>query len=176
MRKKYQSAKLFFILSFLTALISLPYSGALSQSRLERAATARVSDDENGLLRLRGFSNKAYNLNGSYQIVGTVTNNANQTISLAVTVKPDFNVYHLFTRLGVRIGSVSYEFRYGTSSPRQYFLTLAPGQSIEVQAYLQQNFFNVLTAEFEFTAADSAGTYTVKLSGTPKSPRRINLY
>lgn len=176
MRKKYKSAKIFFILSLLSLLISMPYSAALSQGRLERSATARVTDDENGFLKLKGFANRAYNMNGSYQVVGTITNNSYQTISLAVTVKPDFSLYHLFTRLGVRIGSSAYEFRIQTSAPRQFFLSLVPGQTIEVQAYLQQNFINVLTTEFEFTAADSTGTYTVKFSDTPRSPRRINLY
>ncbi len=176
MRKKYRSAKLFFILSLLTALISLPYSAALSQSRLERSASARVSGDENGILKIKGFSNNSYNMVGAYQSVGTITNNSNQTLSLAVTVRPDFNIYHLFTRLGIRIGSSSYDFRYGNSAARRFSATLAPGHSIEVQANMIQNFLAVLTTEFEFTASDSTGTFTMKLSDTPKSPRRINLY
>ncbi len=173
---KNKYTKIFFILSLLFALVSLPYSAAISQGRLERTATARVVNDENGLIMLKGFQNKSYDLSGNYYSFGTITNNSNRIMKLTVTIQPDFNILHLFSRFGIKIGAEEIEFRYGASSPRQISLILSPGQVMEVKASLIQNILSTLTVDFQFTATDAAGSYTIRLSNTPRSPRRIHCY
>ena len=171
-----RAASLFFILSLLFALLSMPVSAAISQGRLERGAVARVAEDDKGILQLKGFSNEAYDMNGSYSSFGSITNNTNQSIILTVTVKPEYTLNHLFSRFGIKIGSEVCEFRFSSSSPKKITLTMKPGQRIDVQAYLIQNLFSMLTTEFEFTAKDASGTYTMQLASTSRTPRRMITY
>lgn len=169
-------AQVFFILSLVFALISMPVSGALSQGKLNRDATARVADDENALLKLKGFNDMTYNMNGGYTSFGSITNNTNRTITLTVTITPDLKgIGNIFTRLGIKIGTEASEFRY-YAAPKQVTLTLSPGQNIDVKGYMIQNMFTAVTTEFSFTAVDNTGTFTMQLGSTSKTPRRIICY
>jgi hypothetical protein len=175
MRRKYKTARIFFILSLFTALVSLPASAAVSRGKLERSVTAWIAGDENGIISISGFSDKTYEMNGSYRMVGSIQNKSNSTISLKVRVKPDYTNEHLYTRLGIRIGSDSYEFRYGTEE-RQFLVSLTPGQTVEVRAFMILNFFQVLPVDFEFEATDAGGSLQIELGETYGAPRRIYLY
>jgi hypothetical protein len=176
MKIKNKIALLFFVLSIVFALVSIPFSAALSRSNLERRATAKVVNDENGILKLKGFANNNYDLNGSYKNFGAITNNSNQNILLTITINPDYSILHLFTRFGLRIGSQVSEFTINSSSPKQITVQLSPGQEVDVQAYLTQNLFHSLNVDFQFNASDITGTYTVKLSNTSRTPRNIVCY
>lgn len=171
-----RAAAVFFVLSLSFAVFSMPFGAAISQVRLERNAAARVADDEKGVLQLKGFQNKSYDMNGSYSKFGSINNNSNQILLLTVTVNPEFTLNNLHSRFGVKIGSQTCEFRLGSSSPRQITLMLQPGQVMEVQAYFKQNLFSSLTIEFEFAAKDSSGTFSMQLVSTSRSPRRITVY
>ncbi|MDF2538612.1 MAG: hypothetical protein K0S76_1633 [Herbinix sp.] len=178
MRHKSKIAALFFILSLVFALLSLPFSGALTRGSMDRAAYAKVVEDKNGVLKLIGFDDKYYDLKNKNKSenVGSITNNTIQNITLSVTIAPDFTIYHILSRFELKIGDKVSEFRFGSSSPKQVTLTLKPGQTVEVSASLSANLFGVLSTQFYFTATDNAGTYTMQLGHTQRTPRRIHCY
>lgn len=176
MKLKNKLAMLSFLLSLIFICYSTPFSGALSQGRMERAATARVVDDEDGLLKLKGFNNKSYDLNGSYTKFGSIVNNTNQIIILTVTIEPDYNIQNLSTRFNVKIGNAKAKFNSSHTSQKQVSISLIPGQAIDVHASLKQNFFSSLLVKFHFEASDLAGTYTMQLGDTIDTPRHILCY
>ena len=176
MSRRSRMAFLLLILGGLLLAAALPGSMALNQIMLQRSAAVRLAEDRTAVLGLTGFNNKTYDMGGTYKSFGTVTNNSGCTIILTVTVIPDFQLYHLFSGFGLAIGGKTCEFSYYTSSPKQITLTLASGQTVEAKAYFTNNLFYLLAVDFKFSAVDTAGTFTIKLTNTQSTPRHINLY
>lgn len=176
MSKRKRIAYLFFLMGLVFAMISIPYSAAMNRIFLERKANIDVADDSNGAISLIGFHNKAYEMNGKYKNYGTITNNTRQILQLTVTIKPNYQIYHLLTRCGVMIGSKECEFRYNSSSAKQIILIMNPKDSFEAKAYLSGNIFYALDIEFQFSATDSTGSFTIEMKNTSSAPRCISLY
>lgn len=176
MSKRKRIAYLFLLIGLAFAISSIPYSAALNRISLERKANVTVVDDSVGVLSLIGFNDKAYNMNGKYNYFGTITNNTGKVLQLTVTIKPNYQIYHLLTRCGVMIGSKECEFRYNTSSAKQLMLTMNPKDTIETKAYLTSNIFYALDIEFQFFATDSTGSFTIEMKNTFGTPRCISLY
>lgn len=173
MKNKNKTAAVFFILSLVFALVSIPYSAALNGGKMERTASAFVADDENGILKLTGFNNKYYDLNSTYTSVGSITNNTSQNLKLTVTICPEFSLNHIFSKFGIKLGTTKYEFKMSNSNPCEVALDLSSGQTVDVTAYLTQNYFGPLKIAFKISAVDSTGACSIQINDTDSTPRRI---
>lgn len=171
---RFKIAPFLLILSLAFAVLSMQFSGALSQGRLNRAASAPVVKDNTALLKLDGFQNKSYNMNNKYASFGSITNNTNQTMKLTVTITPGFT-NNKNSNFNIKLGTETVQFKYKSASPKQVLLTLAPGQSVDAQASMNNN-PDTVTASFQFLAVSSIGSYSAFLGDTAASPRRITLY
>lgn len=176
MRKRRRAASLFFILGGILLLSAIPCSAAINRIMLERETKVRLAQDCNAVLKLTGFDNEAYDMNGSYKSFGSITNQTGQTIKLMVTVSPDYQIYHMFGRLGIKLGNEACEFSYSYCASKQLTLTIPAGQTVDAKAYLVNNFLYSLPVNFKFSAADTAGSFTLILEDTQDTPRRIYLY
>jgi len=176
MMKKNRIAVILFILSGLLALSVIPYSAAINRIMLDRNADVTLAEDNKAVLKLTGFHNESYDMNSTYKSFGSITNNTGHTIKLIVTVIPDFQIYHMFSGLGLSIGNKDCEFRYSSASPKQITLTMPSGQTIEAKAYFINYLFYPMLVEFQFNASDTAGTFTITIANTQSTPRCINLY
>lgn len=170
---KNKIALVFFILSLVFAFVSMPFSAALKSEKLDRGTSAMVVDDGNGALKLQGFNDTIYTLNWKYTSIGSITNNTNQTLTLTITIIPDFSTVKSSCEYGIKIGSVENVFTNSSSSPKQATITLTPGQIADVQGYLIQNKSEPLSTEFQFSAKNAAGAYVMQFNNTVKTPRRI---
>ncbi len=176
MRNRRRMAFLCFVFSGLLLLSAIPYSAAINRIHLDREARVSLTEDKNALLGLAGFDNRTYDLSANYKKVGSITNNTKQPLKLTVSIIPRFQLNHLLSRFGLAIGKESCEFSYSSSAPKQLSFTLAAGKTVEVKAYYINNFLHSLPVEFQFNAADSAGSLTVQLTDTPSTPRRMTIY
>lgn len=77
---------LFFILSSVFMIFSLPYSGALSYGKMKRDAYATVVNDGMAFLELHGFENQIYDFDKDFECFGSITNNSEHVINLMVTI------------------------------------------------------------------------------------------
>lgn len=167
---------LFFILSSVFMIFSLPYSGALSYGKMKRDAYATVVNDGMAFLELHGFENQIYDFDKDFECFGSITNNSEHVINLMVTI----HSFHIAVptpscHFRIKIGEtdVKLKFTSGVASPEKIELNIEPGQCVDVQALLKHNQEGIVIASFQFEATDAAGKYTVKLNDTLKTPRRI---
>lgn len=172
MKFKFTSA--LFLLSIIFAVLSMQFSGALSQGWMDRTASAQVVNDNTALLKLDGFQNKSYDMSNKFASYGSITNNTNQAMKLTVTITPGYS-NNKNGSFSIKLGTETADFKYNNSATKQVMLTLAPGQSIDAQASFDKNLVSA-TASFQFTATNDTGTYTIQLGDTAKTPRRITLY
>ncbi len=172
MRTKRKTYLLFFILSLIFAVVSMPYSGALSTGKLERTASAKIVSDDKGILKLDGFQNKLYNMNNKYANFGTITNNTMQIVKLTVVVCPEINWMNALSTFRVKIGNEEGEFSYLFSSPKKIVITLNPGQTVNAAASLVNNATSLRTS-FQFTATNADGSYSAQLTDKINTPRNI---
>ncbi|MDF2541559.1 MAG: hypothetical protein K0S47_1277 [Herbinix sp.] len=170
-------APVFFILSFVFALLSMGYSGAINQGKLVRETIARVAADEDGLLKLDGLDNNIYNVNNKDIIIGSITNHSGQKIELTVTLVTEYlwiNNKNSWYR--IKIGDKVSDFHYKNELEKQVTLILEPGQKVDVRGSMQNNLHAFASTSFYFTAKDTAGTYTMQFGDSIDSPRRVICY
>ena len=175
MRSKRKMTSIFFILSILFAILSMPISGALTTGKLQRTTSAKVVEDSKGALKLEGFQNKSINTNHKYSNFGTVSNNTNQIMRLTVTVMPEIGWLNVLSSLRFKIGTEELDFSFGSGSPKQITLILSPGQTINASASLVNNITGIKTS-FQFTATNPDASYSMLLSDSVNSPRNITCY
>jgi hypothetical protein len=177
MSKKNIIAFTFILLGLIFSFLSMPVSGALNSGRFERTATAWVADDRNAMLLLKGLDNQNYNLDINYSNIGIITNNTNQKITLTVVVTADFGgLNNKNCNLGIMIGNKANVIRNDITPFIKIVTELAPGQSADVSAFLDRNQNNLVKVSFDITAENSQGTFSMKLTGTGKTPRQIYCY
>lgn len=176
MIRRNRAAAIFLILGLLFMITSIPFSAAINRLTLSRDTDVKLAEDNNAVLKLTGFQNVSYDMDNKYKGFGTITNNTSENLKVTVTVIPDFQIYHFLTKVGVEIGKDSNVFGYHSSAPKQLSVIMAPGEVTEVKAYIFHNLNYPLFIEFQFTATDMAGTFTVSLLNTSNSPRCVYLY
>lgn len=171
-------AAVLFILSLIFAMLSMPFSGAISYGKLERPAFAKVADDEYAALALEGFKNGIYNMKKRYRKFGAITNNTERELIVDIIIVTEFpEVTNKNFWFGIRFGE--YEpiiFDHNSDSCKSIQLLLAPGQSMDAMAAVQRNQSRNVITSFQFIARDSAGSYQINLSDTHDAPRRIICY
>lgn len=177
MIRRLKLAPVFFLLSLVFALFSLPFSGAISEGRLERKTTADVVADSNAVLKLEGFHNQLNNLDNKYKSIGTIKNNSNQTLRLIISIRPNFllvsgNNY----KYNIKIGNQTVQFDKKSNLIQQMTITLNPGQETNVLATLMNNNLGMVFTSFYFTAGDLTGTFLMNLNDTLRTPRQIICY
>lgn len=176
-----RNRRTFFLITtgLLLALLSLPFSAALNQEHMVRETAANLAPDASAVLTLDGFENPTLvisNINKKYFHLGSIKNNTNQTINLTVMMVPDFSLQNNKSYwLGVRIGTAVSEFSFGSSPSLETGISIAPGQVIEVQGALTNNQARSVTVSYSFNASAADGTYSMQLSDTALSPRRMTL-
>lgn len=158
-------AIVFFVLGLLFALSSLANSGALSEGMLERNAKAKITDDSEGLLELKGFNNNLiYDLDKDYEAVGSITNNSNTALDIIINIKPD---YSLITNKnlwnGVKIGNETCEFSFTSQVPQEIRLRLDSKQSVNVEVAVSHNQSREIITGFEFTGLGTDGVLKIEL-------------
>lgn len=179
MNLKNKTALIFFLLSFIFAIFSIPLSGAISYGRIERNAFATVAGDSSAALELTGFNGNAYSLKKNYENIGSITNHLHQPITLTVTIQPDFSgITNKNCWFGIEIGTIIsvFEIETGPVTSKQVEIRLEPGESADVQAAVQHNESRDIIVSFRFAARDEAGNLLFELNDTPYVPRRIICY
>ncbi len=162
---------LFFGLGLILALFSIPDSGALTATHIQRTTEATVASDATAVLGLDGFDGNTRNIpnNNKLNSVGTIRNNARYPISLTVDISTDFGT-ETGLQLDLQIGTVLKSFT--TSSTESVTLSLASGESIPVSAYMSKNLGNnkSITVTYHFTAISDSVSYQVpSATGTPRT-------
>ena len=164
-------------ISLIFALIAMPNSAAVTIKSLNRDTKAIVSNDNNAVLKLEGFDSSQYiKLSNSYNKVGSITNNSNQSINLNVVMTPTqmFGIIGAY-QLGVKMGSASCIIRSNTTS-QQLAISLMPGQTIDLQMNITNSLLDFISTSFTISASDSTKTYNISLPDTTSTPRRILTY
>ena len=176
MRFRYKKTVILLSLSVLFALLSIPFSGALNQVKLERDVAVWVADDRNAVLELNGLDGLSYNLNKNYRNVGTITNNSNQEINLTIKVTPDFASNTKKNEwLGIEIENTAIVFTDNTDKSETVTVTLEPRQSANVRAAIKNSQKKTIDVAFDITAENASGDY-IHLNDTLRSPRHIYCY
>ncbi len=175
MRNKKHITSICLFMSLIFAILSMPLSAAISQGSLERQVSARIVKDSEGIIKIIGLDDISHDIDHKYKNLGSVKNNTTETITLSVTVKPDFG-YNIFSKLSIKIGPSANEFRYLSSSPKQVSAVLSPGEEIAIEGTLIQNLWGVIPVDFDITATSGTGSFAIWLNSTSRTPRRVNLY
>lgn len=189
MKRSYTTYLLIGIGLFLT-LISLPNSGALTATHMERTSQATVVSDTTAMLGLTNFTgtnkNDFKNKNNTYSQVGSIKNNAKFRIKLMIKVTPTFETANNLD-LGIKFNSV--ELILSNNTPQTAEIILNSGDTATVSAYLTKgagsgnngvgkgdgaNKSQTVTATFDFQAIDaSTGQIVYQVNHKPESPRRM---
>ncbi|HWT76466.1 MAG TPA: hypothetical protein VN258_17350 [Mobilitalea sp.] len=169
---------LFFTLSLIFSLVTLPNSAAIGAASFSRNATASVSKDNQAILKLDGFDlSQIYSVDKNYSKVGSITNNSNQILILTISITPDLtNINNKNYHMGIKIGNASCMFMKNSDSTQQITQTIMPGETLDVQIYLSKNQSDYVTTSFRINAVDTAGTFSMSLDDTQNTPRRMIIY
>ena len=187
--KRKATTHLFIGIGLILALLSIPASGALTATHIERASQAAVVSDATAMLGLNGFSGANHNFknkNNSYTEVGTISNNAKLNIKLLIKVTPTFE-FVSNVDLGIKFGST--ELILSNNAPQTTEIFLNSGDTAIVSAYLTKanaagnngqgqgqgaNKSQTVTATFDFQAVDvNTGQTVYYVNHTPASPRMM---
>jgi len=166
---------MFFTLSILFAILSMPFGGALSSGKLERNAIARIAGDDEGILKLNGFHNNYYNMNNKYTEFGTITNNTMEKMNLTVAVTPQFNLLNAGSTFKIKLGTKEMIFHFGATPTKQISISLDPKETVNVSAFLVNNITGIYSS-FQFTATNTDGTYSMVLQNSKDIPRGVICY
>lgn len=188
--KRKATTHLFIGIGLILALLSIPASGALTATHIERASQATVVSDATAMLGLTGFTGANHNFKNkdkSYTEVGTISNNAKFNIRLLIKVTPTFETPNN-AELGIKFGSAELKFSNNTNKTAEIILN--SGDTAIVSAYLTKgnasgnngqgvglgaNKSQTVTATFDFQAVDvNTGKIVLyQVNHTPGSPRMM---
>jgi hypothetical protein len=164
-------------------LLRILPSDALSQTQLNRGMSGSVTQDTGAIFRLSGFDNALTqignddNVNKTYLQVGSLTNLTIRTMTIHITIRPDFSQLPANDRvceLGVQFDALPPKlFTRTDPAPQQVVLTLVPGQTSIVKASLTRNKKVKIPTQYDFLANDRQGMLLVHIPHTPSSPRQM---
>lgn len=164
-------------------LIHMFPSDALSQTQLARGMSGSVTRDTSAIFQLTGFDNALSqignddNVNRTYLQVGTLTNLTIRTMTLHVTISPDFSQLpsnDKVCELGIQFDPLPPNLFTRTNSiPQQIVITLVPGQTIVVKASLTRNKKVKIPTHYDLLAYDTKGMLLVHIPHTASSPRQM---
>lgn len=168
----------FLLLGIVFALSTIPLSGAIQQTAVRRGTRADVVTDADGVLILTGFNNPIWAISSNvkkYTSIASITNNSNKSILLTVTITPTLVSVAKKFWLGIRIDGIAREFGTGATTPADISLTLAPGQTVDVQGGLMNNKKKDIPVTFRLSAVSTDGAFRMVISDTARTPRKITL-
>ncbi|MDD2534075.1 MAG: hypothetical protein PHC86_05195 [Eubacteriales bacterium] len=164
------------ILGLLVALLPLTTSGAISLLTVDRSIGGNLTlADLPGLVELQNFDNQTYQLTSSYKTVGTIINNASQTMKIKMTTTlDDSQITNTKWQINVRAnGGTALTFSRSdnlTQTTKEFQITAGSSKRIEAKENSSVNGQSIATYSFAIISAD--GTYTQTLADSSSNPIR----
>ncbi len=176
---------LFLFLALITGLEALSVSGALSEVFLERQVSATVVENEAlGLVKLDSSGpDNPFKANKNPRQFGSVTNNFSQTVTVTLTLEPDFSQMAM-NRLNPRFefavtaGDSTQSYRvWEMMFPRAKSLVfeLTPGESQALEVALDSIGEETMQVSFTLAFESEDGSVDLTLYDTAQEPLRLYL-